>query len=188
MLIIGLGNPGAKYEKTYHNTGFMTVDRLAEKLDIKVDRKECSALTGSKFVGGERIVLCKPTTYMNNSGEAVASLIGRYKAEHSDVLVIYDDIDIPCGARRVRRSGSAGTHNGMRSIVALIGEDFMRMRVGMGKPAEIPLIDFVLMNLRKEDKPLIDKAIDKAVECLTEYIVDKDFDKLMRNYNGDPII
>lgn len=188
MLIVGLGNPGKKYENTYHNMGYKTVSLLAEKLGLVIDKKECSALTATAYVGGERVVLALPTTYMNLSGEAVALLMGRYKVEKDDVVVVYDDIDIPSATVRARRSGSAGSHNGMKDIVSRIGTEFKRIRMGVGKPPEnVPLIDFVLMNELANDRENLAKARERASEALVAFIRDKDFDKLMRELNKEII-
>ena len=185
-MIIGLGNPGKKYENTYHNMGYKTVFALAEKLGIKLDKKECEAVTGSAYVGGKRVVLAQPTTYMNLSGEAVALLMGRYKVEKHEVVVVYDDIDIPSGTVRARVSGSAGSHNGMKDIVKRIGGDFKRIRIGVGKPPEnIPLIDFVLMNELASDRERLAGARERAVLALDAFIRDEDFDKLMRELNKE---
>ena len=186
MLIVGLGNPGKKYERTYHNMGYMTLALLADRLGVKIDKTECSAVTGSCYVGGERVVLALPTTYMNLSGEALALLKGRYKVENSDIIVIYDDIDIPSGTARARLSGSAGSHNGMKDIVSKIGSDFKRVRIGVGRPPEnIPLIDFVLMNERRKDAEGLSAIRARTAEALAQYISDKNFDKLMRELNKE---
>lgn len=186
MLIVGLGNPGKKYEKTYHNMGYMTLTLLAEKLGVKLDKTECSAVTGSCYVDGERVVLALPTTYMNLSGEAVSLLKGRYKVENSDIVVIYDDIDIPSGVGRARLSGSAGSHNGMKDIVNKIGSDFKRVRIGVGRPPDnIPLIDFVLMNERIEDRERLSSVRERAAEELAKFVRDRDFDRLMRELNRE---
>ena len=144
FVIVGLGNPGREYAKTRHNVGFMTIDKIAERLNISVNKKGFRSVYGEGRLGGTRVVLAKPETFMNNSGWAVGDLLKWYKPQHDELIVIYDDIDLPCGALRIRMNGSAGTHNGMRSIESLIGfEDFPRIRVGIGKPAH-GLIDHVL--------------------------------------------
>ena len=188
MLIVGLGNPGKKYENTYHNMGYKTVSALADLLGVSIDKKECSALTASAYVGGKRVVLALPTTYMNLSGEAVALLMGRYKMEKEEVVIVYDDIDIPSGTVRARLSGSAGSHNGMKDIVKRIGTEFKRVRMGVGRPPEnIPLIDFVLMNELSSDKERLAKARQRAAEAMVSFISDADFDKLMRELNKETV-
>ena len=171
-IIVGLGNPGEKYAGTYHNVGWLTLDIIADSLGITIDSRECDSVTGVKNVEGERVVLAKPQTYMNLSGKAVKQLLGRYKASPSDLLVVYDDIDIEKGNYRFRERGSAGTHNGMRDIIAALGSgDFARLRVGTGKvPENIPLVAYVLMNMTDDDRAIIGgaarAAADKAVEWL----------------------
>ena len=132
-VIVGLGNPGKKYENTRHNMGFLAVDVLAEKYDIKVNKIKFKSLVGEGRIAGEKVVLAKPQTYMNLSGEAVREIVDFYKIEPQQLIVIYDDIDIDTGAIRIRKKGSAGTHNGMRNILYQIRtEDFPRIRVGIG--------------------------------------------------------
>lgn len=170
-LIVGLGNPGAQYAHTRHNVGFDVVDALARKLNVSVSRKKSEALIGECFVDGQKVVLALPQTYMNLSGQAVAALVKWYKAEH--LLVIYDDIDLPQGTVRIRPSGSAGTHNGMRSIVGELGrENFPRIRVGVGdrKPG-FELADWVLSRYQTpEEKEAAQTAYDHAADAAIEYI------------------
>ena len=184
-LVVGLGNPDKKYAKTFHNMGFMAIDRLAEDLGITVKKKECRALTGETFLSGERVVLAKPQTYMNLSGESVKELLGRYHAAPSDLVVLYDDLDIPEGALRVRASGSAGTHNGMRNIVAEIGTTaFARIRIGIGKQdSEIPIIDYVLSDVRRSDMVLLDDALDHAAMAAADFCRGLKIEDVMQKYN-----
>lgn len=170
-LIAALGNPGEKYAYTYHNVGWLTLDIIADRLGVDVDKRECDSLTGVKSVNGERIILAKPQTYMNASGKAVKQLLSRYKASLSDLLVIYDDIDIEKGAFRFRERGSAGTHNGMRDIISVCGSgDFARLRVGTGKvPENIPLISYVLMPMTDDDRRLIGGAAKEGAERALEW-------------------
>lgn len=165
--IIGLGNIGKEYEYTRHNMGFVMVDRLAEKYNIKIDKKMKKYIYGEGNINGEKVCLVKPTTYMNLSGEAIVELMNWYKIDKEDIVVIYDDIDIPFGDVRYRLNGSAGTHNGMRNIIAMIKtEDFARIRVGIenrnGVP--IPLVDYVLQRMNKEEIKAIDDTIYNIVE------------------------
>ena len=135
FIIVGLGNPGREYEKTRHNVGYMAADALAKKIGVTAFRKAFRSAVGEGRIGAEKAVIAKPETYMNNSGFAVVDLLNWYKPEHDRLIVILDDIDLPCGALRIRANGSAGTHNGMRSIVEQLGfEDFPRIRIGMGTP------------------------------------------------------
>lgn len=173
FVIVGLGNPGREYAKTRHNVGFMTIDKIAERLNISVNKKGFRSVYGEGRLGGTRVVLAKPETFMNNSGWAVGDLLKWYKPQHDELIVIYDDIDLPCGALRIRTNGSAGTHNGMRSIESLIGfEDFPRIRVGIGKPAH-GLIDHVLGVPTDEEAKLIDGAMMQAAEAAELIIAGK---------------
>ena len=184
MLIVGLGNPGKEYENTFHNMGFITVDVLAEKLNRKIDRVECSAATAVTSVGGEKVILAKPLTYMNLSGQAVKSLMTKYNQKEDDVIVIYDDIDIPRFSVRVRARGSAGTHNGMRNIVSsLQSENFKRIRMGIGRN-EYDLKDYVLGKIGKEDMKIFVDRAERTAEAIRLFLSDGDFDKLMRECNG----
>ena len=136
-IVIGLGNPGKEYARTRHNVGFDVVDVLSEKLHISLTKNAMHGLIGEGFVGGEKVLLVKPQTFMNLSGESVVQLVNWYKPEADQLIVVYDDVDLPEGKIRFRPSGSAGTHNGMRNIIYLLGRDnFPRVRVGIGRPAE----------------------------------------------------
>ncbi len=165
--IIGLGNIGKEYEYTRHNMGFVMLDKIAEKNNIKIDKKMKKYIYGEGNINGEKVCLVKPTTYMNLSGEAIVELMNWYKIDKEDIAVIYDDIDIPFGDVRYRLNGSAGTHNGMRNIIAMIKtEDFARIRVGIenrnGVP--IPLVDYVLQRMSKDEIKTIDDTIYNIVE------------------------
>ncbi len=182
LLIVGLGNFGKEYEKTYHNMGFFVIDKLAEELGVTIKKAECSALTAVKSKKGEKIVLAKPTTYMNGSGDAVASLVAKYKSD--DVIVIYDDIDIARFSVRARRDGSAGTHNGMRDIVKKLGTTAIkRVRIGVGR-GDGELKDYVLSNIRKDDEEAFAATFAKVADALLKYVDTRDFDLLMRAVNG----
>lgn len=183
MLIVGLGNPGEEYAKTYHNMGYMVLDSLAERLNKKVNRAECSALTAIKEIGGEKIILAKPLTYMNLSGEAVKSLAIKYNQKADDIIVIYDDIDIPRYSVRIREKGSAGTHNGMRNIVSLLQtENFKRIRMGIGRE-EGDLKSYVLDKISSHDEEKFAQSIAQISLLIEEYVKTKDFDRLMREGN-----
>lgn len=186
MLIVGLGNVGLNYRGTYHNMGFVVADKLAKQLDTKFTHTECKAKTAVCYVNGKKIIIAKPTTYMNLSGEAVRELIGKYKVDIDDVVVVYDDIDIPVGTLRLRNDGSAGTHNGMRNIIELLGRaDFKRIRVGTGfDRGEVPLYNMVLSKVSGDNKALTDASTDKAAEALCEFVRNENFDKIMQEYNG----
>ena len=184
MIIVGLGNPGKEYEETLHNCGFSVMDKLAERLGKKLMKIECSAVTNVTQIAGEKVVLAKPLTFMNKSGEAVKSLLKKYDMKAEDLIVIYDDIDIPRYSVRVRLSGSAGTHNGMRSVVGSIGtENFIRIRIGVGRN-EYNLVDYVLSRISAEDKPRFDEVFEKAAALVENYLRDGDVEKLMRDGNN----
>ena len=172
-IIIGLGNPGKEYHRTRHNVGFDVIDVLSEKLGIALTKIDMHGLIGEGFVGGEKVILVKPQTYMNLSGQCVTELISWYKAPMENVMVIYDDIDLPLGKLRLRASGSAGTHNGMRSVIGLLGrQDFPRLRVGVGKkPEGWELADWVLSHYQTEEdrKTQFEAfllAADTVIDCV----------------------
>jgi PTH1 family peptidyl-tRNA hydrolase len=186
-LIVGLGNPDDKYKNTFHNLGFMAVDRVAEKLGVEFSKQKCRALIAEARVGGEKVILAKPLTYMNLSGESVRELLSFFKIDLKDLIVIYDDYDIDKGVVRIRESGSAGTHNGMRNILLNISsEKFARIRIGFKPNSEfkIPLIDYVLSGIKEEDKPLMDKAIEVASNAGVAFSKGEDIQKIMQNFNG----
>ena len=165
-LIVGLGNPGLSYKKTRHNAGFQALDALAAKLDIRVKTKGFSALYGEGRIGNERVILCKPQTYMNLSGDAVQSLLHFYKLAPERLIVLCDDIDLPLGSMRIRANGSAGTHNGLRSIIACIhSESFARIRLGVGKDESVLLRDYVLKRPSKAEQKTLDEVFENAADA-----------------------
>ena len=151
-LIVGLGNPGDKYAYNWHNCGFLAIDMLAERNGVRVDRTQFHALFGKGKIGGHDVFLMKPKTYMNNSGEAVGPFANYYKIDPSHIIIVYDDIDIEVGTIRVRAKGSAGTHNGMKSVIAHLGtQEFPRVRIGTGPlPEHMDLITYVLADIPKD--------------------------------------
>ena len=172
-VIVGLGNPGSKYDRTRHNVGFEIIDLLSRKHKIPVERNKCKALVGEGMIGGQKCVLCKPQTYMNLSGESVVQLIQWYKPEYDQLIVLYDDVDLPDGKVRFRADGSAGTHNGMRNIIQLIGRtDFPRIRVGIGRPPEKwDLKDYVLCRPETEEvQKLMQDGYEKAAGAVEVYL------------------
>ncbi|OQC14330.1 MAG: Peptidyl-tRNA hydrolase [Firmicutes bacterium ADurb.Bin080] len=186
LIIVGLGNPSEEYENTFHNMGFKAIEGLADNLGKKIKKSECKSLTSSFSVKGEKIILAKPQTYMNLSGEAVASLLKKNEADISELVVIYDDIDIDRYTVRARSSGSAGTHNGMKSIVSnLCSSDFKRIRIGIGR-GQGELRDFVLSQIPKEETDKFKESIAVISDALQKYIHDRDFEKLMRQVNTKP--
>lgn len=183
-IITGLGNPGDKYAGTRHNAGFAALLRLSDKADIRIDRSEHKALTGHGIIEGEKVILAMPQTFMNLSGEAVSGLLHFYKCGPEDLIVIYDDIDLDTGRLRIRKQGSAGGHNGMKSIIRLIGtEDFVRIRIGIGhKPSQMDLADYVLGRFSGEDLPVMRKAADDAADA-AQMIIGSGADAAMNKYN-----
>ena len=173
LIVIGLGNPGREYARTRHNVGFDVIDVLSEKTGIALTKSAMHGLIGEGFAGGEKLVLVKPQTYMNLSGQCVTEIISWYKPEMDRVLLIYDDIDLPLGKLRLRASGSAGTHNGMRSVIGLLGrQDFPRLRVGVGhKPEGWELVDWVLSHYQTpEERQTQFDAFLLAAEVVLEYM------------------
>jgi PTH1 family peptidyl-tRNA hydrolase len=185
-LIVGLGNPGAEYERTRHNVGWHVLDAFARKFRIDITRHEKNALTGSGRVAGGSVMVAKPLTYMNLSGDAVKLLINAYLESTDDLLVVYDDIDLPLGRLRIRPNGSAGTHNGMRSIISTINtEKFPRLRVGIGSAEQGRLRDYVLDAFTAEEQPVVDKAVERAVDALVLF-ARGDLKRAMNQFNKDP--
>lgn len=185
-IIVGLGNPGKKYENTRHNMGFIAVDLLAEEYGIKVDKIKFKALVGEGRIAGRKVLLVKPQTYMNLSGQSVMEVMNFYKEDIENLIVIYDDIDIPTGTIRLRKKGSAGTHNGMRNIVYLLQEDgFPRIRVGIGSESKVDLIHYVTSGVTKKEKDLLEDALTRAADAAA-CIVEKGIEKAMNEYNIRP--
>lgn len=185
-IIAGLGNPTSKYEKTRHNVGFDVIDALADKYSIKVENAKHRSLCGSGTIGGEKVLLVKPQTFMNLSGEAIVDALNFYKIDATtNLIVIYDDISMDPGRLRLRKKGSAGGHNGIKNIIAHLGmETFPRIKVGVGaKPDGWDLADYVLSRFSPTDRTLIDQACERAVDAITT-IINDDFDKAMNLYNS----
>ncbi len=186
MVIVGLGNPGNKYENTRHNVGFCTIDILSEKYGIKVDRLKHRALVGDGNIKGIRVILVKPQTFMNLSGESVRDIIEWYKLAMDNLIVIYDDVDLPAGTIRIRPSGSSGTHNGMRSVIfQLQSDEFPRIRIGIGKaPEGWDLADYVLSRFSGDDAKVIRQSIERAADAAAAIITDG-VTVAMNAYNGE---
>ena len=185
-IVVFLGNPGDKYENTRHNVGFMTADALGEKLNKPIQRLKFKALTNVVEYGGCRVLLMKPTTYMNLSGEAVREACMFYKLPPERVLVVSDDVSLPVGKIRLRRNGTAGGHNGLRSIIGQFHSDqFPRLKIGVGaKPhPDYDMADWVLGHFSKEDRKAVDAAIDRALDAM-ECLFTQGIDKAMSRYNG----
>lgn len=188
-LIVGLGNPGTEYERTRHNVGWRVVEEFARKFRIEIARHEKNALTGTGRVAGGSVMVAKPLTYMNLSGDAVRLLVNGYLESPAEMIVVYDDIDLPLGKLRIRPNGSSGTHNGMRSIVAeLATENFPRLRVGIGALAaddrQGRLRDYVLDEFSVEDEPIVARAVERAVDALFLF-VRGDLKRAMNLFNRD---
>jgi PTH1 family peptidyl-tRNA hydrolase len=187
-LIVGLGNPGADYERSRHNVGWMIVDAFAKKFRIDISKHEKSSMTGEGRVGGGSVKVAKPLTFMNLSGDAVKLLVNAYLESPDDLMIVYDDIDLPLARLRMKPSGSSGTHNGMRSIVAsLATERFPRLRFGV-RGAEFSdgrLRDYVLDDFTAEEEPLVNRGIERAVDALVLF-ARGDLKRAMNEFNRDP--
>ncbi|NCB41894.1 MAG: aminoacyl-tRNA hydrolase [Clostridia bacterium] len=170
-IICGLGNPGKEYESTRHNMGFLTMDVLSSRLGIPIKKIKYRALIGEGFVGGEKIVLVKPQTFMNLSGEAVRPIMDYFNANLSDLIVVYDDIDLAVGDLRIRKKGSAGTHNGMKSVIYMLGrDDFPRVRIGIGEHGMIPIEKYVLGKYTEKERPLLADAVLNAAQACEVFV------------------
>jgi PTH1 family peptidyl-tRNA hydrolase len=183
-LIVGLGNPGKKYEETRHNVGFWVIDELSRRWNISLNKEKFQGLVGEGHVLGEKVVLLKPMTYMNLSGESVRPTMNWYKADLEELIVIYDDLDLPLGKIRLRLKGSSGGHNGMKSIVAHVGtEQFKRIRIGINRPpAGISVPDYVLSPFLLEEKVLAVQAVKMASDAVEAWLTE-DFLKVMNRFH-----
>lgn len=184
-IIAGLGNPGKEYENTRHNAGFNVIDALAEKYNIGVSEKAHKALVGKGYIEGTKVILVKPQTYMNNSGESLREITDYYKVDpENELIVIYDDISLNVGMLRIRDKGSAGGHNGIKSIISHLGtQTFLRIKVGVGdKIPEMDLADHVLGHFSKEDKEVMKGSFDKARDAAV-MLLSGDVEKAMNVYN-----
>jgi len=183
-IIVGLGNPGLKYDRTRHNIGFEVIDKLASINKIKLDKEKFRAIIGEGKIGNEKVILVMPLTFMNLSGDSVQGILGFYKLTTEDIIVIYDDISLEVGKIRIREKGSSGGHNGMKDIINKIGSDtFSRIRVGIGeRPQNWDLADYVLSPFRKEEQDLINIATTNACDAI-ELIIKEGNAKAMNKYN-----
>jgi len=183
-IIVGLGNPGRRYEHTRHNIGFITVDYLAEKHGIRINKIKHKALVGEGMISGQKVLLVKPQTYMNLSGQSVREILSFYKPDIANLIIVYDDVDLPMGRLRIRPSGSSGTHNGMRSIIYDIQrDDFPRLRIGIGGERKMRLADYVTGGFGKEERKLMEGSVLRAVSAL-ESILDNGIERAMNEYNS----
>lgn len=185
FVIIGLGNPGKKYDYTRHNVGFDVVDYLSKKHNIPVERIKHKALIGEGRINGKKVMLVKPQTFMNLSGEALMSIVDYYKSQNDQVIVVYDDIDTAVGKIRIRKKGSGGSHNGMRNIIYLWkNQDFPRVRVGIGQPKPgYDLADYVLSRFSKEEVDIIAPIIMRCGDAVETWM-DEGIEVAMNKYNG----
>jgi len=187
FIVVGLGNPGAQYARTRHNAGFETLEVLSKRWGVEISRKKLNGLVAETTYNGHRVVLVLPQTFMNASGECVQPLLQWYKCPLENMIVIYDDIDLALGRLRVRKAGSAGTHNGMRSILSCLGnqQGFPRIRVGVGaKPEGWDLADWVLSSYRlREEREEMEKAFARAADCVEDWIKNG-IEHAMQQYNG----
>ena len=184
-LIAGLGNPGREYENTRHNAGFASIDRLAEKNHISIDMKKFQALCGTGYIGGQKVLLLKPQTYMNLSGESLRAACDFFKIDpEQELIVIYDDISLEPGQLRVRAKGSAGGHNGIKSIISHLGTQvFLRVKVGVGeKPQGWDLADYVLGHFSKEEQQVMQESFDRAADAAAA-LLSEEVQQVMNEYN-----
>lgn len=183
-LIIGLGNPEEDYKNTRHNMGFDTINKIAKKLEIKIDKKKFNGLYNIETINNEKVVFIKPQTYMNLSGDCITQFVNFYKVPTQNIIVIYDDLDIEEGKIKIRKAGGPGTHNGMKSVCErLNSEKFPRIRVGIGKSnIKQDLINYVIGYMDNETKEILDKATDKASEAVFE-IISNGIDMAMNKFN-----
>lgn len=182
-LIVGLGNPGRQYLKTRHNVGFLTIEKLCEKLNVSLDKSKCKSIYGIYRFNGEKVIIAEPQTFMNNSGEAVVSLMKFYNIDIKDVIIVHDDLDLPVGKLRIRYQGSCGGQNGMRSIINLTGtSEINRIRIGISNNKNMDTADYVLGKFSSEEWAVFDEARNKAAEALI-YSLDHSIEEVMSKFN-----
>ncbi|NRT74650.1 aminoacyl-tRNA hydrolase [Clostridium beijerinckii] len=183
FLIVGLGNPGNEYENTRHNIGFKVIDNIAKEYNIEINRQKFKGMYGEGFINGKKVMLLKPTTYMNLSGESVREVVDFYNLSNDEILVIYDDISLEVGKLRIREKGSAGGHNGIKSIIAhLNSEIFSRIKVGVGQPNG-DLVKHVLGKFTKEETAILSESVEASTRAAAE-IIKSDVKTAMNQFNG----
>lgn len=184
-MIVGLGNPGRKYEKTKHNVGFMVVDELAKAYQTTFQKNPFEAEVATFFLNGEKVILVKPQTYMNESGRAVGPLMTYLGVEIEELVVIYDDLDLALGKIRLRQKGSAGGHNGMKSLIAHLGtQTFNRIKIGIDRPGKgQTVVSHVLSPFRKEEETYIEQSLDQSFNAVKDYLTGQDFVATMNRFN-----
>jgi len=185
--IVGLGNIGRKFDLTRHNIGFMVIDELCRKHGLELDKQKFNGLYTIATIKAEKVLLVEPMTYMNLSGEAVRPLMDYYKVTTEDILVLYDDLDMPPGRLRLRPKGSAGGHNGIRSLIQHLGTDeFKRIRIGIGRPpGRMKVPDFVLQKFSDDEMITMHRVIDRTIEACEMFLMGERFENVMNQYNGD---
>lgn len=182
-LVVGLGNPGDKYAKTRHNIGFEVINKLQKDLNIIGEKDKFQGLLSEKNIDGEKVLFLKPQTFMNLSGNSIATVINFYKIDaKNDMIVIYDDMDLPVGKLRVKEKGSSGGHNGIKSIISHLGDEFLRIKCGIGKSKD-DTIDFVLGQFDKSEQETVDKMIESASNCALDLVRDVELGRIMQKYN-----
>ena len=182
-VVIGLGNPGKKYEKTRHNIGFIAVDNLRKKLNVNDEREKFQALVSEKNIDGEKVIFLKPQTFMNLSGNSVMEIVNFYKLDpKKDIIVIYDDMDLSFGDIRIREKGSSGGHNGIKSIISHIGEEFIRIKCGIGAK-EKDAVEHVLGEFNQTEQKDLDEILEKINNCVIEMLSVQNLDRIMQKYN-----
>ena len=182
-VVIGLGNPGKKYEKTRHNIGFIAIDNLRKKMNISDEREKFQALVSEKNIDGEKVIFLKPQTFMNLSGNSVIEIVNFYKLDpKKDIIVIYDDMDLSFGDIRIREKGSSGGHNGIKSIISHIGEEFIRIKCGIGAK-EKDAVEHVLGEFNQTEQKDLDEILEKINNCVIEMLFIQNLDRIMQKYN-----
>lgn len=183
-IIAGLGNPGQKYDKTKHNTGFMTMDHYLDEKDLSLDKDKFEGHWTKQKINGEDVILLEPQTYMNESGRSVSQVANFFKVDHEDILIIQDDMDMPIGKIRIRANGKSGGHNGIKSIIRDLGtEKFNRLKIGIRHPKNTTVVSWVLTPFNDEQQKLMDDAFDTSVKIIDDFIAGRDSQYLMNKYN-----
>lgn len=182
-LIVGLGNPGKKYAATRHNVGFMAIKQLSEEFEIRNVDKDCESLIAQGVINDKKVILAQPLTYMNKSGRAVFKLMNKYDIDIEDLIVIYDDLDLPAGKVRIKGSGGSGGHKGIRSIIDYLdSDDITRIRIGIGRPIELDVTEYVLREFDKEQQKNIEKVL-KNVDDIVVELIENGIDSTMNKFN-----
>ena len=183
-IIAGLGNPGQKYDKTKHNTGFMTMDHYLDEKDLSLDKDKFEGHWTKQKINGEDVILLEPQTYMNESGRSVSQVANFFKVDPEDILIIQDDMDMPIGKIRIRANGKSGGHNGIKSIIRDLGtEKFNRLKIGIRHPKNTTVVSWVLTPFNDEQQKLMDNAFDTSVKIIDDFIAGRDSQYLMNKYN-----